>query len=193
MEDKFDLLKASLGEVRVKEGELLKYHTFSKLGGPAEFFYIATSQRELIQSLNTSYELNIPFFLIGSGTKILIAEAGIKGLVIKNRSNAIKLGAIKGKVGKDGLGIEEAQIEVDSGTILGKINEYLRSQKLQELTGISSVHSTLGGSLFLDPEIIELTEMIKVWQDGDVFEIAPYELNKQKHIVISAILRVKAK
>lgn len=192
MDNTLDLLKNELGEVRVKEGELIKYHTFSQVGGPAEFFYIATSQKELIKVLNTCYELKLPYFLIGSGTKVLFSEQGLRGMIIKNRSNAIKIGAIKGKVGKDGLGVQEAQLEIDSGTTIGKINEYLRGQKLKELIGISSLHSSLGGSLFLDPVIIELTEVIKVWQDGEVFEIQPFELLKNKHIIISAILRVKA-
>lgn len=192
MDDKLDLLKAALGEVRVKTNELIKYHTYSKLGGPAEWFYIATSQKELLLVLNTCYELKIPYFLIGSGTKVMISDNGLKGLVIKNRSIIIKLGAIKGKVGKDGLGIEEAQIEADSGVLLGRLNEYLRAQKLSEINGISSVHSTVGGALFLDPALLELTEIIKVWQDGDVFEIKPFELQRNKHIIISAIFRVKA-
>jgi UDP-N-acetylmuramate dehydrogenase len=192
MDDKLDLLKAELGEVRVKSDELIKYHTYSKLGGPAQWFYIATSQKELLLVLNTCYELKVPYFLIGSGTKVMISDKGLRGLVIKNRSVIIKLGAIKGKVGKDGLGIEEAQIESDSGVLLGRLNEYLRGQKLQEINGISSVHSTVGGALFLDPALLELTEIIKVWQDGDVFEIKPFELQRNKHIIISAIFRVKA-
>ena len=192
MDSKLSLLRTALGEVRVKEKEPIKFHVFSKIGGPAEFFYLATSQKELILVLDTCYELKVPFFLIGSGTKVLLSEQGLSGMVIKNRSSAIKIGAIKGKVGKEGLGIEEAQLEIESGTSLGKINEYLRSQKLQEIEGISSVHSSLGGSLFLDPVIIELTEIIKVWQDGEVFEIKPFELKRNVHIVISVILRVKS-
>jgi len=192
MDNKLDLLKAALGEVRVKEGELIKYHTYSKLGGPAQYFYIATSQKELLLSLNTCYELKIPYFLIGSGTKVMISEKGLQNVVIKNRSTQIKLGAIKGKVGKDGLGIEEAQIEADSGVLLGRLNEYLRGQKLKEIEGFSSVHSTIGGALFLDPVLLDLTEIIKVWQDGEAFEIKPFELQKSKHVIISAILRVKA-
>lgn len=192
MDDKLSLLRAALGEVRVKAQEEIKYHTFSKLGGPAEFFYLATSQKELVEVLNACWELKVPFFVIGSGTKIMISEEGLPGLVIKNRSNQIKMGAVKGKVSKDGLGVEEAQLDIDSGTIIGKINEYLRNQKLREIEGISSVHSSLGGSIFLDPTIIELAEVIKVWQDGEVFEIAPFELKRNKHVVISIVLRVKA-
>ena len=97
MDDKLSLLRASLGEVRVKENEEIKYHTFSKLGGKAEFFYLATSQKELIEVLNTCWELKVPFFVIGSGTKVMIGEEGLKGMVIKNRSTQIKMGAVKGQ------------------------------------------------------------------------------------------------
>ena len=192
MEDKIKILIDSFGEERVKRNEKLSYHTFSKLGGDAEGFYIATSQKELVDILDVCYQLKIPVLVLGAGTKMMISDKGIKGLVIKNRTSSTKIGAIKGKVGRQGIGVEEAMVEVDSGVSISKINEFLREQKLQEISGISSEHATLGGSIFLDTALQSKVSQIKVWEKGDVYNIGISELKRMDHIVLSLVLKVKA-
>ncbi len=188
-----NLLTQVLGSDRIKYNEKLSYHTFSKRGGPAELFYIATTKRELINVLDNAKQLDIPTFLIGSGTKVLVSEKGIKGLVIKNRTNDIKVGGIKGKVGREGIGIEEALVEVDSGVSLNRLNEFLKSQKLKEINGFSSLKSSIGGALFLDPQLRGLVQKISVWDACEVYDIEIKSLNRNKHIILSTVLKVKAK
>jgi len=192
MDEKIKLLISELGEERVKTGELLKYHTFSNLGGPAEIFYVATNQNELIKILDLAYELKIPYQIFGSGTKLMVSDKGLEGLVIKNRTSNVKIGGIKGKVGKDGIGIEEALIEADSGVSLGKLNEFLKEQKLKDITGFSSLKSTIGGAIFLDKELVDKTQQVKVWDRGDVMDIPLEELNRKNHVVLSVIVKVKS-
>lgn len=186
------ILVQSLGKERVKFQEKLSQHTFSGLGGPAEAFYVATSLRELQLCLDTAFELRIPFFIIGSGTKVLLSDQGIKGLVIKNRADNLKVSGIKGKVGKTGIGVEEALIEVWSGATLGRLNEFLIEQKLQEVTGFSSLKSSIGGSIFLDPHLQNMVQAITVWEDGDVYKIDFSKLNRNKHVVLSLMLKAKS-
>ncbi len=191
-QSKINILIQIFGIERIKIDELLKYHTFSKLGGPAEIFYIATTQKELINILNTGYELKLPLFVFGNGTKILISEKGMKGLVIRNRTSAIKISGIKGKIGRGGLGIEEALIEVDSGVSLSKLNDFLSEQHLKKFQGFSSLKATLGGSLLIDPQFEEIVSNIKIWEDGEIFDSKLKDLKRYGQVVISAILKVKA-
>jgi UDP-N-acetylmuramate dehydrogenase len=192
MDEKIKLLIAELGEERVKLNEPLKNHTFSKLGGPAKIFYIATTQRELIKILDLSYALKIDYLVLGNGTKFLPSAKGFEGLVIKNRTTIVKIGGIKGKVSAEGLGIEEALIEADSGVSLGRLNEFLKEQKLTEILGMSSLKSSVGGSIFLDEHLREQTQQVKVWDREDVFEISVNELNRNKHVVLSIVVKVKS-
>lgn len=193
MNEKGGIIKTTLGTERVKFGEKLAYHTYTKIGGPAENFYIATTQTELIQALNTAHDLEVPFCVFGSGTKMLVSDTGLAGLTIKNRTTQIKISGIKGKVGKGGLGVDEALLEVDSGVTIGKLNEYIETQNLKPLSTFSSSHSTIGGTIFLDPNLQNLTQKIKVWEDGLVSEIDSIDLKRNKHIVISAVFKIRAK
>lgn len=191
--DKQKLLIAELGEERVKFDEKLAYHTHAKVGGPAEFFYIATTQKELINALNLCNELKIPYFVFGNGTKILISDQGMKGFIIRNRTSAIKINGIKGKVGRAGIGIEEALVEVDSGVSLRKLNEFLINEKLKEGIFSNSMNATVGGAVFVDKLLQNMCQKILVWEKGDVFEIEAEQLNRYNQIVLSLILKVKAK
>ncbi|MBI3485793.1 FAD-binding protein [Candidatus Daviesbacteria bacterium] len=193
MDDKFRLVVRSLGDERVKLNEPLSFHTYSKLGGPAEAFYIATNQRELIRVLDLANELNLNFFILGGGTKVLISDLGIKGLVIKNRSSNIKIAGVKGKVGKDGIGVSEALVEVDSGVSIGKLNEFLAKNSLEEVTGYSALQSTIGGSIFLDLTLRSRTQKIKIWNYGSLHDIGLEDLRRENQVVLSVVFRFKAK
>lgn len=191
MEDKLRILQNSLGSERIKFNESLYYHTFSKSEGRAQAFYIATTRRELVKALDLADELKIPIFVIGSGTKLFVSSTGLLGLVIKNRSSDVRTLGVKGKVGKKGVGVEEATIEVDSGMSLRKLNEYLKVQKLQEVDGFSSLHSTIGGAIFLDPILKRRVLQVEVWYQGNVLRIDLSKLNRQ-HIVLCATFKFKA-
>lgn len=191
-EDSEKLIVSTLGRERVKVGEELSYHTYSKIGGPARLFYVVTNQKEFVNTLDVVNDLRLNFFVLGAGTKILIPDKGLDAFVIKNKTSAIKIGSFKGKVGRDGLGIEEASLEVDSGVVLSKLSEYLKGQRFKEIDYYSSPNSTIGGSLFIDPILKECVQSIKVWESGEVITIQPDELVINKHIVLSLTINVRA-
>ncbi len=72
---------------------LWKYTSF-KLGGPAECFLFPSSIEELRNIIFFANENNIPFFIIGEGSNILVSDTGLEGFVIKLSKgifNTIKL------------------------------------------------------------------------------------------------------
>ena len=186
-----DLLTKSIGPERFKFKESLKDYTFSKSEGLAECLYIATSKTELVKVLDLCLELRIPYFIIGSGTKILL-NSEVKGLVIKNRTSEVKLAGMKGKFAGGGLGIEEAYVEADSGVSLNKLNEFVEKQKLLDVSGYSSLQSTVGGSIFIDPLLRTAVQSLRIWEDGEVVEIKLSKL-KRSHVVVSALFKFRAK
>lgn len=191
-EHKKRLLSATLGHERLKFEEPLTYHSHINPNVLVECFYIATDSSELIEVLNLAFELKLKFMVIGSGSKIFFKNKRYHGLVIKNRTGNIKISGVKGKVGRNGLGIEEAMVEADSGVSIGKLNGFLREQKLQTLNCKSVINSTLGGSIFFDPEIKLISTNIKVWEKGDVVDKNIIELKRKSDIILSVILKVKS-
>lgn len=190
MKDILKLVERELGTVRVKFNEPLKYHLASGSTVNAQCFYIATSIKELTQALDLAKELKIPFFLFGGGTKVLISEK-LEGLTIKNRTSGIKISGVKGKVSVAGIGVDEALVEVESGVSLTKTNEFLKENKLKLFNFPLIPNATIGGSLLFSPPLQDLTQKIKVWSRGEVFDIDTLDL-KREDIILSIILKVKS-
>ncbi len=61
----------------------MRRHTTFAIGGPADLFVQPKTRRELTAALCcTARERNIPFLLLGNGSNMLVADAGIRGAVV---------------------------------------------------------------------------------------------------------------
>jgi UDP-N-acetylmuramate dehydrogenase len=67
----------------VREGEPLASRTSFGIGGPADFFVEPGRAEGIEKVIEGSRERGIPYFLLGAGTNLLIADAGIEGLVVR--------------------------------------------------------------------------------------------------------------
>ncbi len=75
----------------LRENVLLKDYATFRIGGPADFFYEAKTEKNLIKAIKASRRLEIPFFILGRGSNILFDDKGFRGLVIRNLINSIKI------------------------------------------------------------------------------------------------------
>ncbi|MCR4405934.1 MAG: UDP-N-acetylmuramate dehydrogenase [Anaerolineae bacterium] len=89
----FESLKAALqrrwGD-RLLTDEPMSEHTSYHIGGPADLYLIAESGDELAQMVALAAEYDVPVFVMGRGTNILVADAGIRGLVIELRAGQVR-------------------------------------------------------------------------------------------------------
>jgi UDP-N-acetylmuramate dehydrogenase len=67
----------------VREKEPLASHTSFGIGGPADFFIEPAKAEGIEKVLDGARERGIPYFLLGAGTNLLIADAGVEGLVVR--------------------------------------------------------------------------------------------------------------
>ncbi|MCA9218440.1 MAG: FAD-binding protein, partial [Planctomycetales bacterium] len=66
----------------VRESEPLAPFTWLRIGGNAEFFAEPTNIDELQQLIRRCSDQNISIRVLGAGSQILVADSGVKGLVI---------------------------------------------------------------------------------------------------------------
>ena len=76
------------GRGEMRRGEPLARHTTFGVGGPADLFLTVRSAEALAKATNAAHEAGIATFVLGSGSNILVADAGIRGLVLDNRARA---------------------------------------------------------------------------------------------------------
>lgn len=82
-------LRQALGEGLLTQ-EPMRHHTTFRVGGPADFFYAATTPEHLVTALRTAHALKLPCFLLGGGSNLLVSDSGIRGLVVRNACETIE-------------------------------------------------------------------------------------------------------
>jgi UDP-N-acetylmuramate dehydrogenase len=61
---------------------LAPYTTF-RIGGPARFFREVEGEAELAEAVSFAKERNLPLFVLGGGSNLLVSDAGFDGLVLR--------------------------------------------------------------------------------------------------------------
>ena len=74
-----ELKQAGLAVLR---NELMSAHTTYQIGGPADLFVIAESTDQIVLAARKARQYGIAPFILGCGAEILVADAGIRGVVI---------------------------------------------------------------------------------------------------------------
>jgi UDP-N-acetylmuramate dehydrogenase len=77
--------------VRAVAGEPMAKHTTMRVGGPADLFATAHNGFELKGLVRFARARAIPLFLLGRGSDLVVADAGIRGLVVEVRAEATRL------------------------------------------------------------------------------------------------------
>jgi UDP-N-acetylmuramate dehydrogenase len=76
-------LRRVLGDALLTQ-EPLRHHTTFRIGGPADFYYAARTPETLVAALRAAHEAELPVFLLGGGSNLLVSDEGFRGLVVRN-------------------------------------------------------------------------------------------------------------
>ncbi|TMK75966.1 MAG: UDP-N-acetylmuramate dehydrogenase [Actinobacteria bacterium] len=77
--------------VKTSRDEPLARFTTMRVGGPADLFATVHNSHELRAILRFARSRRIPYTLLGRGSNVVIADAGIRGLVVQNRAEGSKV------------------------------------------------------------------------------------------------------
>lgn len=144
----YEQVKNVLGD-RLKENEPLARYTTFKIGGPADLFYEARTGEELTFVVSIARKTGIGVFVFGGGSNILIAEKGIRGLVVKNSTKHIVIRGAKGMI-KRQQSQRVVYVEVDSGVMINTLVRYTIEEGLQGLEMHLGLPGTVGGALYMN-------------------------------------------
>ena len=70
--------------------EQLHRHTTFGIGGPADVYFAARSEEQLRAALRAAHHHDVPVFILGAGSNVLILDGGIRGLVIENATEQVE-------------------------------------------------------------------------------------------------------
>jgi UDP-N-acetylmuramate dehydrogenase len=68
--------------IRIQEAVSLAPYTTFRIGGPARYFCEITTESALVEAIDFARQRNLPIFVLGGGSNLLVSDAGFNGLVL---------------------------------------------------------------------------------------------------------------
>ncbi|MGE5586843.1 MAG: UDP-N-acetylmuramate dehydrogenase [Clostridia bacterium] len=91
------------GEVHANEP--MWRHTSFRIGGPADVLVVPEDTEDLAVLLQALADVQVPFYVIGAGTNLLVADEGVRGVVIKLAGTLDDVAREDGNVVRSGAGV----------------------------------------------------------------------------------------
>jgi UDP-N-acetylmuramate dehydrogenase len=130
--------RAIVGDA-LRANEPLAAYTTMRVGGPADFLALATTTAQVIELVEAARALNLPWRIIGRGSNLLVADRGVRGLVIRNSANQVEF--LPGESGASAI------VRADAGVSCANLASQCAKQGLARFEFAVAVPGTVGGAV----------------------------------------------
>jgi UDP-N-acetylmuramate dehydrogenase len=124
---------------RVRFDEPIGPVTSWKIGGPADALAVVEREEELAGAMRLCFKRRLPWFVLGSGSNVLVGDGGLRGIVVR----------LGGAFADIAARVEGDEVIVDAGASAGMAAVTAKAATLGAI-GIGSlagIPGTVGGSL----------------------------------------------
>ncbi len=135
-EDQFvQELLSLLPQERIRQKESMKEHTSLHIGGPADYFAMPSDITEIKSVIDLCRRENVPYYIIGNGSNLLVSDLGYRGMIIKLSENYSRIW-FHG----------DGKLTAQAGISLSKLAVDVANLSLTGLEFASGIPGTLGGA-----------------------------------------------
>ena len=121
--------------IAIQSSVTLAPYTTMKVGGPAQLFATVNTIEQMIEVVRWARSHELPYFVLGGGSNMLISDAGIHGLVIHNRCRQVTVES------------PNAVLVAESGALMAGVARQSVREGLTGLEWAVSVPGTVGGAV----------------------------------------------
>ena len=183
-----------LGEDRVFTEEAMSQHTTFKIGGPADYFLMPDKGEDVGRVIKICKEKEIPYFILGNGSNLLVGDGGYRGAVIQIYRNM------------SSVTVEGNEITAQAGALLSAVAAAAKNASLTGFEFAGGIPGTIGGAVVMNAGAYggemkdALTEVTVMNAEGDIFTLPTEELElgyrtsiikTAGYIVLEAKIRLK--
>ncbi len=148
-----------------KNISLKKFTTF-KIGGRTKYFFVAKKKENIIKAVRMAKKINLPSFILGGGSNLLISDKGFKGIIIKIQNSKLK--------------IKNYEICAEAGVQLSLlVNEAIKNN-LSGLEWAIGIPGTVGGAIHGNSGLPK-ESMGKVVGEVEAFDSKDFKIKKIKN------------
>ena len=158
-------LKKFVPEENICLQEPMAGHTTFRIGGPADCILQPENEEQLIQVQRYLSKVEIPFFVLGNGSNLLVSDAGYHGVIIQVGR---KMGAVE---------VEGCIIKAQAGATLAQVAKTALEHGLTGLEFASGIPGTVGGGVVMnagayDGELSQVVVRVDVVNsEGEILEL----------------------
>ena len=186
------LIQSGIEEKNIFLDEPMSLHTSFKTGGKADLFVKVYSVDEIKSVLKIASENDIPLFILGNGTNLLVKDEGFRGIILQ-----VKLEDIE---------INNLEVIVGSGVKNAVLSKKITDNSLTGFEFASGIPGTIGGAIKMNAgayggEIKDIvTEVTFLDYDGNIhtinnnecaFEYRHSRFFEEKAIIIKVKLKLE--
>ncbi len=132
------LLSEIVSAAMVSTDEPMSRHTTFRIGGPADVLVEPVGTGQIIAVVKLLKQMQVPFFILGNGSNILVGDKGIRGVVVKI-----------GNASAD-YSVNDTVLTAGCGIKLSKLANTAYANALTGLEFAAGIPGTLGGALYMN-------------------------------------------
>lgn len=142
-----------------RPGEEMRKHTSFRIGGLADIFLIPANVTDLVAILESLTEAEIPYFILGRGSNLLISDRGVRGIVIQ-------IGP-----GLTGYNFQGDRLTAEAGVPLSLLAVAAGKRGLSGIEFGSGIPGTIGGAVVMNAgcwggDISQVVRRIRTFKPG---------------------------
>ena len=179
---------------RLRAGVALAPLTTFKVGGPADWFLDVRKGSELRTAVLLAREAGMSVTILGGGSNVLIADAGVRGLVVRVHGGEV-------------VRLNDTRVRADAGVTINGLVRWTLTQGLGGIEAWAGTPGTVGGAVFGNAHfkgrlISELLDCVTLVTTAGTIADVPagdmdfgYDysrLHRTREVVVSADFRVTA-
>lgn len=180
MEAFLNKLQDILEQEEILTQEPMKLHTTFKVGGPADVFVKPDSVEQIKQIMEAAREEQIPVYIMGNGSNLLVGDKGYRGVIIQIYKNMNQIRC------------EGNEIKAQAGALLSTIARVALDQELGGFEFASGIPGTLGGAVTMNAGAYggEMKQVLKsaviLTRDGEIktLTVEDLKLGYRKSVII---------
>ncbi len=181
------------GTEQVLIQEPMKNHTTFRIGGPAACFVRPQDAGQVERILHICRENEVPWFILGNGSNLLVSDRGFDGVIIQIYRNMSR------------IQVSGHHMTVQAGALLSAVAKQALREGLSGLEFASGIPGTVGGAVVMNAgayggEMKDVVESVTILdEEGAVRKLAREELQmgyrtslvkKKGYTVLEAVLKL---
>ena len=190
----YEKLSKIVRKEQILEEEPMKKHTTFRIGGPAEYLILPQTIEEIADVIKLCRQEEIPWYIVGNGSNLLVADEGVRGVVIQLLRNFNQ------------IQVEGCQIRMQAGAQNAAVAKRALDASLTGFEFAAGIPGTIGGAVVMNAgayggEMKDILKEVTVLDPNGMIRTIPAEelelgyrtsiIARKGYVVLEAVIVLK--